>query len=582
MGDRPDDIQEAVDQAQKTQEDLDRRVFYLKTLFETSRELAGVIQPRRILDEFLLMAMGALGIARGLAALVNTRTARGHVIGRGIADSQLDDVTRNLPLICGGYLIKGDPSDDRSPLPRIVMNEGLSDHRLFPTQTNILVLWDLAGEHAGFLALGERISGRPCDDGDIDLLLNLTNILTGALNHALSVLDTQQLNANLLQKNAELEQALGEILTSRDALDKRIFHLKSLSDLNSELSPLIDMDRLLQAYLMTTMGSVGVGQGFVLVHDRAVRAARFAARGLEREPVLDDAAGERLLYQSFEASESKSLTPMSVSRIGDLAPFRAAGLNIDAALGLFFVIDHSFMGVISLGRTLTGDPYSPEEVDLLTTQTTSFMVFLKNAKAFETIQTLNEGLTRRNEELRQTISELTEAKDKITLLEKARTRVRSLLQKEAARIDRASGFDCALILILALAVGIIFNVVAPQGIPLLQESVMRARSATVDPGTAKGMVEEEGALLVDARPKELYDQKHIKGAVNIPLSLFDIMYMMKLGSLDPERPLIVYGRNISRLYDEELAFRLKQRDHERVRLLDGGLSAWESQGYQVD
>lgn len=156
------------------------------------------------------------------------------------------------------------------------------------------------------------------------------------------------------------------------------------------------------------------------------------------------------------------------------------------------------------------------------------------------------------------------------------------MQKETERIDRASTFDFVLVLFLALAVGIIYNGVAPQGIPLVQESVMRARSATVDPKTARRMIEEQGALLVDARPKELFDQKHIQGAVNIPLSLFDIMYMMKLSSLDPERPLIVYGRNISRLYDEELAFRLKQRDHEQVRILDGGLSAWEAQGYQVE
>jgi 3-mercaptopyruvate sulfurtransferase SseA len=57
--------------------------------------------------------------------------------------------------------------------------------------------------------------------------------------------------------------------------------------------------------------------------------------------------------------------------------------------------------------------------------------------------------------------------------------------------------------------------------------------------------------------------------------------MMKLGNLDPETPVIVYGRSISRLYDEELAFRLKQRDHDHVRVLSGGLRAWEAQGYPV-
>jgi rhodanese-related sulfurtransferase len=88
-------------------------------------------------------------------------------------------------------------------------------------------------------------------------------------------------------------------------------------------------------------------------------------------------------------------------------------------------------------------------------------------------------------------------------------------------------------------------------------------------------------VLVDARPKELFDQKHIPNAINVPLALFDIMHMMKLNNLDPETPLIVYGSNISRRYDEELAFRLKQRDHDHVVVLAGGLGGWEAQGYPV-
>jgi rhodanese-related sulfurtransferase len=95
------------------------------------------------------------------------------------------------------------------------------------------------------------------------------------------------------------------------------------------------------------------------------------------------------------------------------------------------------------------------------------------------------------------------------------------------------------------------------------------------------LMEERDAVLVDARPKELYDQKHIQGAINVPMSLFDIMYMMKLSQIDSDSPVVVYGSHVSRRYDEELAFRLKQRDHENVRILEGGLRAWEAEGYPV-
>ena len=176
---------------------------------------------------------------------------------------------------------------------------------------------------------------------------------------------------------------------------------------------------------------------------------------------------------------------------------------------------------------------------------------------------------------------MTEAQLTITLLEKTRARIRSLIQSELERIGHPNPLDFVLILVLAACIGVLFNFSNPQGVPLVQESVLRAASTSVDAQEARRMLDEERAVLVDARPKELHDQRHIQGAVNVPLTLFDIMHMMKLGSLDPETPIIVYGRTLSRLYDEELAYRLKQRDHDRVVVLSGGLDAWKAQGYPV-
>ena len=95
-------------------------------------------------------------------------------------------------------------------------------------------------------------------------------------------------------------------------------------------------------------------------------------------------------------------------------------------------------------------------------------------------------------------------------------------------------------------------------------------------------MDEGRAVLVDARPQELFVQKHIKGAINVPSALFDIVHMMKLGNLEDEELIIVYGRTISKRYDEEVAHRLRQRDHENVKVLAGGLRAWESAHYQVE
>ncbi|MCU0589690.1 MAG: rhodanese-like domain-containing protein, partial [Syntrophobacteraceae bacterium] len=463
---------------------------------------------------------------------------------------------------------------------RMITLDGFESLGLLPAQRHVLLSWMLTGEYGGFLVLGEKLTGQPLDEGDTDLLLGLTQILKGAMTHALAVINIQQLNADLVRKNETLQQVLGELRSSREELDRRIFHLGTLSDLGSELSPLLDLDRLIRTFLMMATGSMGAAQGLVLVQDRQTRQCRFTGVGLEREVRLEEDDCDQWIYRAFEACEVKSLAPGTVSRVHE--PLAVSEeIPIDARLAFFLVIDSSRMGLLTLGPRIQGGPYSPEEVDLLETLAASLLVYLKNAVAFETIENLNAELVRSNEDLRQTIAELTEARHRITILERARAHLRALVRQEAERVGRASWLDYALILLLATVVGVLFNLAAPQGIPLVQETLLRPRSASMPPQGVARLVGHEGAVLVDARPRELHDGKRIPGAVNVPLSLFDVMYMMKLSALDSQRPIVVYGRHVSRLYDEEVAFRLRQRDHENVWVLEGGLEAWAAEGLPV-
>jgi rhodanese-related sulfurtransferase len=142
--------------------------------------------------------------------------------------------------------------------------------------------------------------------------------------------------------------------------------------------------------------------------------------------------------------------------------------------------------------------------------------------------------------------------------------------------------DVLLILIVSAAVAVLFNASSPNGVTLLPESLFRPPPRVVTAKEVKLLLEETDAVLVDARPVEFYRLKHIRGAVNVPLDVFDVVYMMKLNGLAPERRIIVYGRTISRHFDEEVAHRLTQRDREDVVVFTGGLSAWEEQGFPVE
>ena len=123
-----------------------------------------------------------------------------------------------------------------------------------------------------------------------------------------------------------------------------------------------------------------------------------------------------------------------------------------------------------------------------------------------------------------------------------------------------------------------FNFSNPNGIQLLPEEVFREPAPQVDAPAVRHLLSAVDTVLVDARPPELFGRGHIPDAVNIPATLFEIIYPMKLASrLQPGQPVVVYGRTFSKRYDEEVAYRMLQR-HDNVMVMSGGIAEWEKQG----
>ena len=60
------------------------------------------------------------------------------------------------------------------------------------------------------------------------------------------------------------------------------------------------------------------------------------------------------------------------------------------------------------------------------------------------------------------------------------------------------------------------------------------------------------------------------------------MYMMELSEIDKKQEVVVYGRTISRHYDEQMAGKLIMRGHRNVVVLKGGLAEWKKMGLPVE
>ena len=164
-------------------------------------------------------------------------------------------------------------------------------------------------------------------------------------------------------------------------------------------------------------------------------------------------------------------------------------------------------------------------------------------------------------------------------------RANKVIEKEALRKRQPPGtawFHFVLIIGVSVLLALLFNQSNPNRIPLFPKSPDRKAIPLISVAQAMEEIKTGDTLIVDARPEGFYQRNHIQGAINVPLSFFDILYEVTFGEEEKAKNVIVYGGTISKLYDWDLASMLLLKDHTDVKVLEGGTAAWEKAGYPVE
>jgi rhodanese-related sulfurtransferase len=566
--------------------ELERKRLNQRVLLEMAQELSGILQPRKLLDAFLLSAMGPTGATQGMAVLANPAACDGLILTRGLPKDQAAALEQRLPAVCDAYFPYSDHASDFSaPILRFIHRDEATASGLLPEGMNTLLCFSVDESHCGLLGVGPFLDngGSALGQDTEDLLHSLTHILIGVLRGALAVSNIRQLSVDLGRKNQQLTKALDASQASQRALDRRVYQLAAINELADELSQRHRVGEILDSFLLTMLGAFSVSNGLALVLDRAAHAVELALRGAPSTGLTAFPAADRLVYRAFGATGAHSVAPLTVDPV--ISPRTAlsdCGLTFEPACAVYFALNSDVQGVLILGKTISGEDLADEDEQLVRAQLASLLGYIQGARHLETITSLNADLVRRNEELTRTVKELTEARQTIDLLERAGERVRSFMQAEAKRSRRFSWLDCGIILAAAMLLGFLFNLASPNGVPLVPKHLLKPWPHAISAQKAREMQLNEDALIVDARPQTFYDQQRVSGALNLTPGLFDMIYLMNFSQVPLSRPIIVYGGNISRRWDDDVAARLAAREHERVLVMRDGLSAWVAHGYKVE
>jgi class 3 adenylate cyclase len=177
-----------------------------------------------------------------------------------------------------------------------------------------------------------------------------------------------------------LRRRLRAAARSRNELERRMFHLKTLYELSRDIGPLIDIDQILKNLLMMGIGTLGAVRGVITLVDTATGALQALS-----QMGLDEAARTRL---AGEAGALKDRTAF-----GGIRRLRKAGRrrsttqprlldvlsSLELRIWIPFEVEGSLAGGIALGEKLSGDDYRPEDDELLATIANQGSVALKNA-----------------------------------------------------------------------------------------------------------------------------------------------------------------------------------------------------------
>lgn len=519
--------------------DIDRARFQFRILSETAVELSGARYPRHILESFALSAQGGVGARGSFAA----------ILGDGefelLAQSSLSrNLTPEYAKVLRDHL-RALEGERKAPyfVPSL-------QGELCPGRCELLLVCPLDGDRDGVLGLEANLSGRQYDENDRQLVASLGTLFQTSLRFSLFAAREELLNAELRKRNI--------------ALDRQIYHLTAMSAFSRDIMR-VDMGEVMDALLLSLIGHFSRPDGLLVLHDRGSGAMLSSAKGAAAGAGLSAGQVDRLFFLCLAGAREKHLQPLQVERVEVLEPLTDLPLGFEPRRVFIFMLRDGLYGVLLLGRGL--DPAVSSDDELLQAFVSQGVMHLKNADSFATITALNADLERQNEELRATIAELTRARDQISMLEAAGRRIAAMIHSKAESLERVRVVDFLMIFLLSVGMGLAFNIHNPRGIPLVEPP--GAEVEVVGRDRALELVSGEGALLVDARPREFFERGSAPGAVNVPAQLFDLVYMMQMAAEDPERPVVVFGRSVSRRYDLMVARKFLGRDHERVYIVTG-------------
>jgi GAF domain-containing protein len=367
-------------QAERIQTELDRRVYYMKTLYDVSKDIFGSVEYEPILKNFLLMTMGNFGIAEGFILTVDVPSR--EINGFVSLGFQGDDISI---LRTGGseILLSLDP------VTSIQKKADLKSHGLLPPSIIYAFPFTVDKDCNGIMGLGDKLVSQTYNTDDGELLDTLVNNLVMALKNARSFEETKNLNQELQKKNIQLETALNELkayMRKIEIKDNRIRMLNLYQTVSSSLAYIGDLQELLTTIVSIVTSELHCEESSVLLYDEENNEFEFFTAAGEmgmglvttRFPADKGIAGRALRERATQVVNDVQSDPDFYGNIDEDHDFKTRSI-ISAPL----ISGDEKVGVINAINKMETNFFDKEDDQVLSAIADEVALAVKHARLFE-------------------------------------------------------------------------------------------------------------------------------------------------------------------------------------------------------
>lgn len=147
----------------------------------------------------------------------------------------------------------------------------------------------------------------------------------------------------------------------------------------------------------------------------------------------------------------------------------------------------------------------------------------------------------------------------------------------------------------SVVIGFFYNHFSSSGIALfgqwqISNGVVNAISKTDsvnvsieinNPEIVQQIIQKKERMVLDVRPRELYEEGHLPSALSFPLIEFDTVVSRLLEMTDQHSPILVYCSGFDCMDSHHFATNLKNMGFTDIKVYPGGFRQWQEVGYAM-